>query len=370
MTYDVIVIGAGIHGLASTHHLAKSGRRVLLLEQFEVGHVRGSSHGETRIIRYAYEQPEYVRLADRAFAAWRELERESGTSLLEVREHLDLAEPQHPAFRAVLGSLRSCAAPHEVLEPAALERRFPMLNATEGYHAILDQRAGLLRANTCVQTLHRLAMNHGVTLRQGVRVEDIRATPDRVRVRLENEWLEAGQLVISAGAWVNTILEFLGLRLPLEVYLTQSAFCTPSVDLERFPIFYDHHTSVYGIPESGTGVLKVGNRHREPVHPDRRDFAAIQPNLESLAAWVAAHLNGVSSDFVSALTCLYTFTPDEDFVIDTLPHLENIAVISACSGHGFKFAPVIGELVVGLLEGRTAPERFRATRFGTLEVAS
>ncbi|QLG12651.1 N-methyl-L-tryptophan oxidase (plasmid) [Deinococcus sp. D7000] len=362
---DVIVIGGGVHGAASALALARSGKRTLLLEQFEFGHVRGSSHGEARIIRHAYEEAEYVRLADLAFEAWRDLERRSGETLLEPRTHLDLAPPSHPAFQAVRAALTECGSPFEELDAPELARRFPALQMPEEYHALIDSGAGLLRADVATRVLRETAAQHGAVLRDQTPVRSIEARPGHVAVETGAGRFEARELVIAAGGWVGGLLEMLGAQWPLEVLLTQSAFYAPdpAYALHDSPIFFDHPTQVYGIPEVRGGVLKIGNRHRVPVHPDRRAFEPLPENLEVLRDWITTHLTGVSPDPAAALTCLYTFTPDEDFIIDRVGDLPNVVAISACSGHGFKFGPVIGELAAALLNGAAPQPRFRAARF-------
>ncbi len=362
---DVIVIGGGVHGAASALALARAGKRTLLLEQFEFGHARGSSHGEARIIRHAYEETEYVRLADLAFEAWRALERSSGETLLEPRTHLDLAPPDHPAFQAVRAALTECGSPFEELDGPELARRFPALQMPKAYHALIDSGAGLLRADVATRVLRETAVQHGAVLRDQIQVRSIEARPGHVAVETDAGRFEARELVIAAGGWVGGLLESLGVQWPLEVLLTQSAFYAPDLayGLDDSPIFFDHPTQVYGIPEVRGGLLKIGNRHRVAVHPDRRAFEPLPENLAVLHDWIGTHLVGVPADPANVLTCLYTFTPDEDFIIDRVGDLPNVVAISACSGHGFKFGPVIGELAAGLLDGAAPQSRFRAARF-------
>jgi len=331
-----------------------------------VGHARGSSHGEARIIRHAYDHPDYVHLADEAFAAWRALERDSGENLLEIRPHLDLAPPDDPAFQAVQSAFEASGAPYTALSSLELNQRYPQLRLPENYAALLDGQAGLVRASRAVRVLVQQALENGATLLERCQVGRLEVSPQGVKLHTSvsnARTLEAETLVLAAGAWNGALLEGLGVHLPLQVYRTQSAFYAPLQAREGFPIFFDHPTQVYGIPEASGRLLKVGNRHRESVHPDRRGFEPMQDNLETLRTWVDQHLPQVLSTPSSVLTCLYTFTPDEDFIVDTLPGLKNVAVISACSGHGFKFAPVLGERVRGLLEGDLALPRFRLDRW-------
>lgn len=367
MPYDVIVVGAGIHGAASAYRLARAGKRVLILEQFDALHFRGSSHGETRVIRSAYEHPAYVRLVHRAFEGWRELEREANLALLEPRPHLDLAAPDHPGFAAVQRALRAEGVPHEELDAAQLRARFPALRVPEGHAALLDRRAGLVQATASVRTLLRLAERRGAELRALSRVRTLEAASHGWRVGTDEGTWEAGQVVLAVGAWTNALLRPLGVEFPLQVSRTQAGLYPPvsAAWLDALPIFYDHATSVYGIPERVGGVVKIGNRHREPVDPDARSFAPIPENLSVLGDWIAARLEGVSAAPREVVSCLYTFTPDEDFIVDRVPGPAGLVAVSACSGHGFKFAPVLGELVADLVDGGAAPEAFAFARFRT-----
>jgi monomeric sarcosine oxidase len=364
---DVIVIGAGIHGVWSAYELAKAGRSVILLEQFSVGHDRGSSHGTTRIIRYAYDHPEYVRLVAQAFGHWHELEDLTGVTLIQPQAHLDLARPDHPVLNSVIKALKVSNARYIWLSEHELQKSFPLLRF-EGYNGVLDLEAGLIQADVSLKTLLGVALQAGVQLFEQQKVLKLELSQDLVQVRTANHDFSAAQLVLAAGAWTNILLELLGLSLPLQVLRTQAGFfqtvsIQPTLGSQaQYPIFFDHHTNVYGIPESNA-QLKIGNRYQEAVDPDRRSFEPIDSNLKFLGDWINQHMLGVSNQASSVISCLYTFTPDEDFIVDTLPNSSNAVVINACSGHGYKFAPVIGEMAKQLLAGQAANSRFSRSRF-------
>jgi sarcosine oxidase len=366
--FDVIVVGAGVHGASSALALARAGYAVLLLERFEVGHARGSSHGESRIIRRAYAEAEYSSLAASAFSAWRDLEAESGERLLHPCKHLDLAHSGSEVLRGIESAMTQARAPFERLDDDALRTRYPQFRLPHEYAGLLDPNAGILEGTRAVRILVTLSKLAGVEVREHAAVRSVEITSDGVRASLDDEQLEAGALVLTAGAWMNTLLNDLGTRLPLKVFRTQAVHFRPSAantapfQIGTFPLFYDHHSSVYGFPMFGGQGLKIGDQYREPVDPDQRGFEAIPHDLERLVSWVNSRLPGVSSQPEQVQTCLYTDTPDADFVVDRVPGARQVVTVSACSGHGFKFAPIIGEMVVGLLNASDAPARFRWER--------
>jgi sarcosine oxidase len=226
-SFDIIVVGAGVHGASSALALGRAGYDVLLLERFEVGHARGSSHGESRIIRRAYAEAEYSSLAARAFSAWRELEAESGKRLLHPCAHLDLARSGGEVLLGIEDAMTQARAPFERLDAAALRARYPQFRLPPEYAGLLDPNAGILEATLAVQTLVALSKRVGVEVRTHAAVRGLEVTSDGVVVTLDGEQLEAGALVLTAGAWTNTLLYDLGTRLPLRVFRTQAVHFKP-----------------------------------------------------------------------------------------------------------------------------------------------
>ena len=351
-------------GRATLYHLARRGRRVLGLEQFASGHKLGSSHGDSRIIREMYfEHPLYVPLVQRAYQLWRELEEQSGSALMEITGGLMIG----PANGAVVtGTLRSAmehGLEHEVLSAAQTRARFPAFQLDDGLTAVLDPRAGYLDADAC-NTAHLELARAAVAdaffeepvLEWGVEGEG-------VRVKTPVATYLADQLLISAGGWTGGLLR--DLALPLVVERQVVFWLDPQADADnyaraRFPIYayeYKHGEICYGFPRLQRGVkasvMHGGETTDEPAtirrNVDESDLgslrAALEPVLPALAYAPVRETD----------TCLFTNTPDHDFVVDFHPLHDQVLISSPCSGHGFKFASAIGELQADLLvNGKTA----------------
>src|SRR5689334_2347937 len=225
--YDAIVVGGGVMGCASAYHLAKRGRRVLLLEQFAIGHDRGSSHGHSRIFRLAYAAPDYMRLAQAALPLWRALEREAGVELLLQTGGLDFARPGTPAFEDTRATLAALGVEFEQLDRPAIEKRFPQFQMPDDIVGIYQRDSGILDANRCVATLAAQARQHGADLRENEPARQLRAAGAGVEVQTDTATYAADRLVVTAGAWARPLLRQLGLDLPLTVTREQVAFFAP-----------------------------------------------------------------------------------------------------------------------------------------------
>jgi sarcosine oxidase len=358
MTYDVIVLGVGGMGSAAAYHLAKRGMRVLALERFAIPHEMGSSHGFTRIIRLAYfEHPSYVPLLRRAYELWRELERERGEQLLHVTGSIDAGLPGSRTFE---GSRRSCEAhglPHEILNSAELSGRFPGFRLPSELVAVLQQDGGFLVPERCILAHSTLAALHGAEIRSEERVIGWETTGAGVRVITMHGVHEAGQLVVAAGSWTKTVVPSLSRLLSPERQVL-AWFDIADRDLfapSRFPVFNldldGHHW--YGFPEHGTPGFKIGCYHhlREQADPDSLDRTDVNVrDLSLLRGLVRRCFPAVHGNPLLAKVCLFTNTPDEHFILDRLPEAPAVVVASACSGHGFKFCSVVGEIVADLVE--------------------
>jgi sarcosine oxidase len=356
--YDAIVVGLGAMGSATLCHLALGGWRVLGLEQFSVGHSLGSSHGDSRIIRETYfEHPLYVPLVQRAHQLWRELEERSGTSLMIINGGIMIG----PADGVVVqGSLRSAAAhnlPHELLTPKATRERFPAFRLGDDLVAVLDPRAGYLDPEAC----NRAHVSVARELWAEVRFDEpaLAWMPEGagVRVTTASGSYLASRLVIAGGGWNVELLP--DLRLPLTVERQSVFWLEPEGEKElydsaRFPIYayeYKPGNICYGFPRLPRGVkASVMHSGETSQHPDgvRRTIetgedeplrAALRPILPALARGAILE-SGV---------CIFTNTPDYDFIVDFHPDYPQVLISSACSGHGFKFASALGEAQADLL---------------------
>ncbi|MGH9468987.1 MAG: N-methyl-L-tryptophan oxidase [Terriglobia bacterium] len=372
--YEVIVAGAGAMGSATLYHLARRGIKALGLERFEIPHTMGSSHGVTRIIRLAYsEHPSYVPLLRRAYELWRDLEKRSGRSLLHITGGIDAG----PAGSAVLeGSLESCRIhnlPHEVLSSAELSARFPAYRLPAETMAVYQPDAGFLAPEACIEAHVKLAEANGAEIHTGEPVVDWEVSGGRVTVRTPKADYEAEQLVIAAGAWVGKLVPSLaGLARPERQVLAW--FQPQHPDLfapARFPVFnleFDQGR-YYGLPIFGVPGFKVGKYHhrREPIDPDdpRRDCGPEDEEL--LQDFVRRCFPDGAGAALSLLACIFTNTPDEHFILDRHPEFPEVLIASPCSGHGFKFSSVIGEIMADLAErGETSHDisLHRLARFG------
>lgn len=349
-------------GSAAAYHLARRGLSVVAIERFSPGHDRGSSHGLSRIIRLAYfEDPSYVPLLRRAFALWRELELASGERLLHVTGGLDIGRP---GTRVLEGSRASCAAhdlPHEFLTADQVNRRFPGYHLPGDYQAVFQPDGGFLEPEKCITTHARLAAGLGAHLITGREVVSWDSDRDGVVVRLDDgRELFARQVVLTAGAWMPKLVPMLAplLRPERQVVgwftVAEPAAFAP----ERFPVFVltTDDGIFYGFPEHNVPGFKIGKYHHraELVDPDRAGRAVDARDESVLRQCVQSFFPGANGPMVRASTCMFTNTPDEHFIIDRLPDRPQALVVSACSGHGFKFCSVIGEVVADLVaDGRT-----------------
>jgi sarcosine oxidase len=361
--FDAIVIGAGVMGSAAAYHLAKAGQRTLLLERFEIGHTQGSSHGESRIFRFAYNNPNYARLAMQCLPLWRALEAESGQRLLEVIGGLDMThDPAHYAdVDAVADALTQVGACFEVLDAQALTARYPQWRLGDAARAVFSPDSGFLRATRCVQVMVAQAAQHGAVVHE--REPAIEIIPGQpVEVVTEQGRYRADKLIITGGAWVNALLAFVGLRLPVTVSQEQVTYFRPLGDpaqfrADRFPIFihWQSPTPAYGFPIVDQPGVKVGFHHEGYIVEDLG--APRRPRSETVQrvhAYLRTYLPAAAGESFEPTACLYTTTPDEDFVIDFAPGMDNVVICSACSGHGFKFGVGIGRALADLaLEGAT-----------------
>ena len=374
-SYDAIVLGLGAHGSAAALALARRGLRVLGLERFERGHGLGSSGGRTRIIRLAYfEDPSYVPLAVASWDAWLALEEETGASILTPTGGLYAGLPGSAVLDGAIRSAREHHLPHEVLDTDEIRRRWPIFVPPDGAQALIEEQAGFLAATVAIETQLALAERLGAELLFGEAVSDWRPAPgggfevETAVGRVHG----AAHLVIAAGAWTTFFVP--DLRLPLEVERVPVLWFEPlvpvaDVGLGRLPVWIletEGDGSFYGFPYDPGAGLKVARHHSGVfVSADDVDRTLTAADEARVRAFAKAHMPGADGPLKDAAICLYTNTPDGDFLIDTHPAAPGVAFASACSGHGFKFAPVIGEALADLaLTGRSPLpiDHFRAAR--------
>ena len=364
--YDVVVAGLGAMGSAAAYHLAARGLRVLGLDSHLPGHTRGSSHGETRIIRLSYfEHPSYVPLLRRAYALWHELEQAGHADLLRLTGGLYLGPPES---ELVAGALRSAVQhhlPHELLGADEVRLRYPQFNPTADIVALYEPEAGYLRPELCIETHLRLATARGAALHHGEPLVSWRADGAGIEVTTPSATYGAGRVVLTTGAWLahhlsRGTVDRLSLRVERNVPLWLRPVADPgSFTPGRFPVFiWDTPGGhFYGIPHVERPGVKVA-RHHTGVYgdPDTIDRTARDGDAAPVRAFVRHYIPALDGPLEASAVCLYTLTPDGHFVVDVHPETPNVVFATACSGHGFKFASVVGELLADLATtGRTDP---------------
>ncbi|RPI08335.1 MAG: FAD-dependent oxidoreductase [Actinobacteria bacterium] len=347
-------------GSSAAWWLARRGRNVVLLEQFEQGHVRGSSHGGSRIFRFAYPDAEYVALAQAALPLWRELEDDAGRPLLDTTGGVDHGDPD--VIAAVADALTEQRAAFELLSPEAAHERWPAMSFDRA--VLFQPDAGRCRADDTVRALQDRAAAHGALVKFSTGSAEVVMRGDQVVARCADVDLEvvASTAVITAGAWVESVVGGELLLPAITVTQEQVVHFTPR-DEGEWPSFIHHGDDlVYGLRTPGEGV-KVGGHHTGPaVGGDTRTFDMDARRVDQAVRYAERWLPGVEPIPVFGVTCLYTTTPTEDFVVD---RRGSFVVGSPCSGHGFKFTPVIGLMLADLVMGTTTVpriERFRLPR--------
>jgi len=370
--YDVVVCGLGVMGSAALFELARRGQRVLGIERFTPGHDRGSSHGSTRIIRLSYfEHPSYVPLVRRAYGLWRELEQSSRQRLLYETGIAEMGPPDGTLIAGTLAATRLHGLRHEVLSATDTMRRYPAFRLPRNFVGVVHPDGGLLAAERSVEALIAQAKRAGAVVRTNETIRAIEPHPKGVRIITDRGECDAGTAVVAAGPWLKALLP--DLAIPLRVTRQVMAWFEP-VDpalFVHFPVFIieSEHGMHYGFPPFGDETIKVAKHHHadQMVDPESYDRSVSADDEAAIRNVLADHIPSANGQIRAARTCLYTVTPDGDFIIDLLPHFPQVIVASPCSGHGFKFAPVIGEIIADLAaNGATDHDiaRFPLKRFG------
>ncbi|HEX3455029.1 MAG TPA: FAD-dependent oxidoreductase [Gaiellaceae bacterium] len=331
---DVAVVGGGVMGLATAWALRRAGREPVVLEQFRVGDTHGSSHGATRIFRLAYAEEEWVRLAQEALVLWRELEAETGEPALDLVGLLDLADDPAPLAAA----LDACGTAYELLSAGEAEQRFGL--ATQCRQVLFQPEAGVVLADRAIR-----GFAAGVEVREQIRVTSLEPLDESVRVNTERGALEASDVVVAGGAWAKQLLP----DLPVIVTRETVAYFRLSDD-RTVPSVIDYAAGETYALTAGPGLLKVGLHHSGPqVDPDDGAGEPDDAVVAREAEWAARSWPLASPQPERVETCLYTSTVDHRFVIE---RHDRVVVCSACSGHGFKFAPAVGTRAAALTLGR------------------
>jgi sarcosine oxidase len=361
--YDVIVAGLGAMGSATAYHLAKRGRTVLGFEQFSPGHTQGSSHGDSRIIREQYfEHPQYVPLVQRAYVLWRELEKETGGHLMSIHGGLMMGPRDSMVVSGTIRSAVEHGLPYELLAGDEIRARFPAFKPSTDTYGVFDPHGGILDPDACNRAHLDQARAHGARLNYGEAVTGWTARADHVDVRTRFGSYSARHLVITAGSWTRQLLGDVPVPLTVErqvLFWFDVPRDRQDYARDHFPIYayqYSPETFCYGFPRMLRGakaaIMHKGEKYSSPEQVRRtidpkeveplRD--ALRPILPDLAV----------APVRESTVCLFTDTPDGDFLIDRHPEHDNVLISSPCSGHGFKFASAVGEAQADLItEGKS-----------------
>ncbi|HLV80895.1 MAG TPA: N-methyl-L-tryptophan oxidase [Chthonomonadaceae bacterium] len=379
----VIIVGVGGIGAMAAWQLAQAGHEVVALEQFSLDHDRGSSYGDSRIVRRVYADALYTALMADAYPLWDTLQAQfPDEELFRRAGGIFFGPADHPQVRAAQEALETSQVEYEALGPAACARRFPAVVLQPEEVALYEPSMGYARASLCVRAAATLARRYGAQIREETAVAAIQTGPGGQGVRVttpHGENLEADRLLLTSGPWLGPLLESLGVTLPLAVTRQPYVHLLPdshAADFEvgRFPVWIDAVVEAYGFPRMGAlpGV-KIGlHRGGAAATPENVDRNVHEEDYAGPRRYAARRFPWLSPQVAYAKVCLYTNTPDEDFLIDSVPGLPDVFLLGGCSGHGFKFTPLLGRIGAALAAGAPVPydlSRFRLARFASNQAA-
>lgn len=373
--YEVVVVGAGIMGSCTAYQIAKRAKSVLLLDQYDLLHHRGSSHGESRTFRQTYPEEYYSAMMDEAFTLWEEAQQEIGYRVHIKSKHLNMGSIQNKRLQTIIQVCRKRGIPIEVLNSEEVSERFKVIKLPSDWIGVVTNKGGTLRASKAVAAFQSLALKHGAILRDNAQVTKIsngwklKDGSDGVLVCTTRGSVLGRKCVIAAGAWAKKLAnEISGIELPIQPLHTTIAYWKIQEGLQNFlpengfPTFSFHvDPTIYGTPSSEyPGLLKISIDGGNPCDPDKRTFL---PDLGALREKASPFLaesfrgNVLSESPVVAEACMYSMTPDKDFILDFLPLTKtelstaaksSILIAAGFSGHGFKMGPLVGRIMADL----------------------
>lgn len=381
--FDAIVIGSGGVGSAAAYYLSRAGKKVLLLEQFELDHKNGSSYGFSRVIRYSYDNPIYVNLMRAAYPLWFALQEEAGEQLYVKTGGLDFGLPTQATFQTLKASMDTAELPYEHLSATEIRQRFPQFNLDEGMEGLFQDATGLLKASRCVLAHIRLAQARGAVVMDKTPVTRIVPTEQGVEVHTATETFAAERVVVTVGSWAKSMLAEQNVDLPLKIMPCQLGFYQP-LKPELFtpgtmPVFFAHMNGdygemPYGIPHEDASIgykLTTFYGWDTVDRPDEIDYTPSDEWVERLRNFARRYIPDAAGETVSTRRCLYTLTPDKHFVVDTHPRYPQLVIGAGFSGHGFKFTTLMGKMLSDLaIAGNTPHDTslFKVARFETAAV--
>ncbi len=353
---NIAVIGLGAAGASTCRQLARRGHKVSAFEQFTIGSDKGSSFGESRIIRYTYPDAFYTRLMGRAYDLWREIQVEARQELLVQTGIMIIGTPHQPAFQDVVSSLRASGVEFTLITPEECKELAPAIRLQSHECAIFQAEGGFLRATRCVQAISAQAANCGAILLENMEVRSIEDSPTGVDLVFKDGSRRSfDKVVVAAGPWVGKLLSP---SLPVTVTRQEIGYFkidhgAQDFESNRMPVWIDLKNLNYGFPLDGVidGVKAASHKTGAIVDPDRLPRSQDSLYQQALAADVQKRLPGLSDRIVKSQVCMYTNTPDEDFILDWAPGSDRVYIVSGCSGHGFKFTPLLGEIAAAAVTG-------------------
>jgi len=355
MHYDVIIVGAGSMGMAAGYFLAKSGKRTLLVDSFNPPHDKGSHHGDTRIIRYAYgEGEEYVPLALKAKELWDDLAKATGKEIFLQTGVLNVGVAESDFIKSVVSSAKKFALPVQVMDSDDVNKKWPGMLLPTDLIGCFESTSGVLKCGECIDAYRELAEMHGATIVTNSRVKGIEVHEGSVTIKTDDQTFTGNSLVVSAGAWAGNLLSMIDLELPLEPVRKTFAWFEADEKLygqQDFPAFSFETPQgfYYGFPSIDGAGLKVG-RHDggEKVNPDHLRSTFCEDDEGELRHFLQQYMPR-HGQLKHGEPCMYTLTPDEDFIIDLHPNYPHVAIAAGFSGHGFKFSSVVGRILSELI---------------------
>jgi monomeric sarcosine oxidase len=362
-TYDAIVLGGGIVGAAAAYALVNKGQKVLLIEQFEPGHKQGSSHGDGRVVRFNYPEAIYVEMALHTYPAWERLSAAAGKALIQKTGLIEYGPANCQPIRESEAQLKHYQIAYEMLNPTAAKRRFPQWRFAEDTTILYQPDGAVAFATPAVRALWQLFRERGGTTLTGKRVAGLDATSQQVTLTAtDGSVYRAPKVVIAVGGWSKQMLAMLGLAVPLEVTQEILAYFPPKDNtvhhrIGTMPILVDFHAEpgFYCLPIVEIEGVKIGWHHTGVVmQPDDK---RVVPDaiLNGMRGWIEQLFPHLQTEPLEVHTCLYTNTPDYHFILDQHPQYANVVIGAGFSGHGFKFGPLLGELLASLVLGEALP---------------
>ncbi|KAK6192548.1 hypothetical protein SNE40_003997 [Patella caerulea] len=371
--YDVIVVGAGIEGSSTAYQLAKRGQSTLLLEQFPLPHSRGSSHGQTRITRRAYPQAIYSAMMKQSFEGWNILEEESGEKLFKNCGSLYVSPPS--ILEPVETGLKVNKAPYRSLTLEELKSEFPHITVPDDYVGLYDYQGGILYADKSLRAFQEQFKKYGGTLRDGERVDDVIPGEIVTLTTTTGNQYRGRNIVLALGPYTNYLLAKTGLQLPLKVVRISVLYWKEKVAgmhaADKFPCFFDpigsEGTPIYGLPsDEYPGLVKMCLHHGPVVDPHKREDVDASWVRERMMKYIGKTFTWLDPVPAIEESCIYTNSPDTHLFLDRHPQYENIIIAAGFSGHGFKLAPLVGQILSDLVQAKTPAydmKWFKISRF-------